>query len=276
MVVLWEVRGRVGGVKYFKDVRLYKVSSEGSNPSSGANSAPRFLAFLQLNLRTTTCRQGQKSSSASLRRRKKRRPRSQRRSSGSLQRRRQYVTVPGSLCTQLIHLQSLLEESNAQKKTANELFAKASFRDAIETYDKALSTCPNYLDYDVAVLKSNISACHLKLEDWKEAVKAATAALDGLDKLQGRKSKGKEGDEEGVKGVEEEADEEIISEGATKAEDTSDKGKREADIERIRCKALMRRAKARSELGGWSTLQAAEEGNSAGGSCKPRLMRSRL
>ncbi|KAE9371395.1 hypothetical protein N431DRAFT_377042 [Stipitochalara longipes BDJ] len=154
---------------------------------------------------------------------------------------------------------SLLEESNAQKATANGLFAKASFRDAIETYDKALSICPNYLDYEIAVLKSNIAACHLKLEDWKEAVKAATSAIDGLDKLQGRKTKVKEGDEEGVKAVEEEADEEIVSEGATKAEDTSDKGKREADIERIRCKALMRRARARSELGGWSSLQAAEE-----------------
>ncbi len=139
-------------------------------------------------------------------------------------------------------------------------------------YDKALSTCPNYLDYEVAVLKSNISACHLKLEDWKEAVKAATAALDGLDKLQGRKAKGKEGDEDGVQGVEEEADEEIVSEGAGKAEDTSDKGKREADIERIRCKALMRRARARSELGGWSTLQAAEEGNAAGRSRKAGLI----
>ncbi|KAH8795449.1 tetratricopeptide repeat protein-like protein 1 [Hyaloscypha finlandica] len=162
------------------------------------------------------------------------------------------------LYTELTSLQSLLQESNAQKATANELFAKASFQDAIETYDKALSTCPNYLDYEIAVLKSNIAACHLKLEDWKEAVKAATAALDGLDKLQGRTSKAKEVDEEGVKAVEE-VDEEIISDGATKAEDTSDKGKREADIERIRCKALMRRARARSELGGWSSLQAAEE-----------------
>jgi tetratricopeptide (TPR) repeat protein len=157
-------------------------------------------------------------------------------------------------------LQALLEESNAQKATANELFAKASFKDAIETYDKALSTCPNYLDYEIAVLKSNIAACHLKLEDWKEAVKAATAALDGLDKLQGKTTKGKEEDSEDVKSAEE-ADEEIISEGAAKAEDTSDRGKREADIERIRAKALMRRARARSELGGWSTLQAAEEGN---------------
>lgn len=154
--------------------------------------------------------------------------------------------------------QELLEESNEQKAAANTLFAKSSFQDAIETYDKALSTCPNYLDYEIAVLKSNIAACHLKLEDWKEAVKAATAALDGLDKLQG-KTNAKEGDEE-VKAVEEEVDEEIVSEGAGKAEDTSDKGRREADIERIRAKALMRRARARSELGGWSSLQAAEEG----------------
>jgi len=160
-------------------------------------------------------------------------------------------------------LQSLLEESNAQKATANGLFAKASFQDAIETYNKALSTSPNYLDYEIAVLKSNIAACHLKLEDWKEAVKAATAALDSLDKLQGRTAKAKEVDDEGAKAVDEEADEEIVSEGAAKAEDTSDKGKREADIERIRCKALMRRARARSELGGWSSLQAAEEGNAA-------------
>jgi tetratricopeptide (TPR) repeat protein len=135
------------------------------------------------------------------------------------------------------------------------LFTKSCFKDAIETYDKALSTCPNYLDYEIAVLKSNIAACYLKLEDWKEAVKAATAALDGLDKLQGKRAEGE------VKvDKDEEADEEIVSEGAAQAEDTSDKGKREADIERIRAKALMRRARARSEQGGWASLQGAEEG----------------
>lgn len=157
--------------------------------------------------------------------------------------------------------QALLEESNAQKTIANELFGKASFKDAIETYDKALSTCPNYLDYEIAVLRSNIAACHLKLEDWKEAVKAATAALDGLDKLQGKGQEDKKVEAEDVKKAEdEEADEEIVSEGATKAEDTSDKGKRDADIERIRGKALMRRGRARSEQGGWSNLEGALEG----------------
>lgn len=105
------------------------------------------------------------------------------------------------------------------------------------------------------MLKSNIAACHLKLEDWKEAIKAATAALDNLDKLQGMsvvEKKGGEGDEE--------VEEEIISQGAEKAEDTSSQGQREADIERIRTKALLRRARARSETGGWSSLQGAEEG----------------
>lgn len=93
-------------------------------------------------------------------------------------------------------------------------------------------------------------------------MEVASKALEGLDKLQGK------GKEAGVvvdggknQEEEEEADEEIISEGATKAEDVSVKGKREADIERIRAKALMRRAKGRSEMGGWSSLQGAEEGN---------------
>lgn len=119
------------------------------------------------------------------------------------------------------------------------------------------------------MLKSNIAACHLKLEDWKEAVKSSTAALDCLDRLQGRNEDGTKQDEgkEAIKAEEEEADEEIVSEGATKTapmvlEPTPEKAKREADIERIRAKALMRRAKARSEQGGWSVLQGAEEGMS--------------
>jgi hypothetical protein len=139
----------------------------------------------------------------------------------------------------------------------------------LDTYDAAVAICPNYLDYEVAVLKSNIAACYLKMEDWKDAVNAATAALDGLDRLQGKidPEKGGQGKIEGQGEVkedgEEEEIEEIISEGATKAEDTSEKGKREADIERIRAKALMRRARARSEIGGWSTLQGAEDGMSS-------------
>jgi tetratricopeptide (TPR) repeat protein len=139
------------------------------------------------------------------------------------------------------------------------LFAKSSFENAIETYNKALSTCPNYLDYEIAVLRSNISACYLKVEDWKEAVKAATAALDGLDRLQRRTGEGGDKIKDDSQ-AQEEADEEFISAGAARAADVSDKGQRDSDIERIRAKALMRRARARSEQGGWSALQGAEEG----------------
>ena len=38
---------------------------------------------------------------------------------------------------------------------------------------------------------------------------------------------------------------------------------RREDIRRIRAKALMRRAKAKSEEGGWGNLQGAEEGQYA-------------
>lgn len=164
------------------------------------------------------------------------------------------------------------------KAEANGLFAQAHWKEAITTYDRALATCPNYLDYEIAVLKSNVAACYVKLEDWKEAVQAASAALDGLDRLQGRSDEGKKrggGKEEGEEKHEgktedgdrdgdgdADAEEEIVNAGATRAEDTSATGKREADVERIRGKALMRRARARSELGTWSSLQGAEEGES--------------
>lgn len=104
-------------------------------------------------------------------------------------------------------------------------------------------------------------------------MKAAGECLDLLDMAEGKKKKTKinEGsesrnediDEDGKQEEEEEADEEIITSGATKAEDTSSKGKKKSDIERIRAKALMRRGKARMEIGSWSTLQGAEEGTTA-------------
>lgn len=152
--------------------------------------------------------------------------------------------------------QALLLESHSQKAAANQLFASSSYNDAIETYNQALNSCPNYLDYEIAVLKSNIAACHLNLQDWKAAVKSATEALGSLDKL-------KEDDDNDIKEPEEEADEEIVSEGAAKAEKVvvpPQKSKRNNDIDRIRAKALMRRARARAEAGGWSSLQGAEEG----------------
>lgn len=70
------------------------------------------------------------------------------------------------------------------------------------------------------------------------------------------------------KGSDDDVEEEIISSGAGRAapmpppEPTPEQAAREsrkADILRIRTKALLRRARARSEAGGWSNLAGAEE-----------------
>ncbi|GES66801.1 tetratricopeptide repeat protein 1 [Aspergillus terreus] len=158
----------------------------------------------------------------------------------------------------------LVEESHSIKAEANKLYTAASYDQAISCYDRALASCPNYLDYEVAVLRSNMAACYLKLEDWKAAVDAATASLDRLDKMlppaasEPNESTTKKPDAETTDGVveitgdDEAAEQEELT--RLKRED-----ERKADILRIRAKALMRRARAKSLLGGWGNLQGAEE-----------------
>ena len=156
-----------------------------------------------------------------------------------------------------------MDESNSQKSQANRLFTSSRYSEAIGEYDKALSSCPNYFDYEIAVLKSNISACHLKLEDWKAAVDSATASLECLERLQPTKAtKGKEtgAEETGnnvveIEGEGEEAEKELA--------DLKLSDERKEDIRRIRAKALMRRAKGKMEQGGWGNLAGAEEGELA-------------
>jgi tetratricopeptide (TPR) repeat protein len=169
--------------------------------------------------------------------------------------------------------QELLTESNAHKADANALFGSSKYEDALTKYDEAVSVCPNYLDYELALLKSNIAACHLKLEQWKEAIQSATEAISGLEKLEAAETEKAEAEKEaqaargGDAVGEDDVDEEIVSAGAAKAapalkEETPSemaRRKRQDDIQRIRTKALLRRARARSELGGWSTLAGAEE-----------------
>ncbi|KAI1497873.1 hypothetical protein F5X99DRAFT_395467 [Biscogniauxia marginata] len=166
---------------------------------------------------------------------------------------------------------SLLGESNDRKSEANALFTSTKYENAINKYEEAASICPYYLDYELAVLKSNIAACHLKLEQYKEAIKSATESLDGLSRVEkaefGKEKDRKEEKEKKETREDEEAEEEIVSSGAQKSapsmkEETPAKiarRKRHDDILRIRAKALMRRARARSELGGWSDLSGAEE-----------------
>ncbi|KAL9000130.1 MAG: hypothetical protein Q9169_001205 [Polycauliona sp. 2 TL-2023] len=158
---------------------------------------------------------------------------------------------------------ALLSESNAKKSAANDLFRTADYSQAISVYDRALASVPNYLEYEIAVLKSNIAACHLKLSDWKAAIDEATKSLEALDRLETPPAS-KNDDDDGGPGedknnnevVELAEDEENEAEALEKIKNED---RRKEDIRRIRAKALMRRARARSEKGGWGELQGALE-----------------
>ncbi|KAI0538045.1 hypothetical protein GGR58DRAFT_501512 [Xylaria digitata] len=165
--------------------------------------------------------------------------------------------------------ESLLHESNEKKSEANALFSSAKYESAINKYEEATAICPHYLDYELAVLMSNVAACYLNLQQYKEAIQSATESLDGLNRAE---RAALESDEKSGAGPEEyaqedELEEEIISAGARKSApavveeaDTQQAArKRRDDILRIKAKALMRRARARSALGGWSNLSGAEE-----------------
>ena len=120
-----------------------------------------------------------------------------------------------------------------------------------------------------AVLQSNMAAARLRLEAWDEASKSATAALDLLQELEGsdpslapegqQRDKGSEKD--GEKGPDEDVEEEIVSSGAEKAEKMRQEelSPLKADILRIRTKSLLRRSRARAELGGWHNLSSSLE-----------------
>lgn len=156
----------------------------------------------------------------------------------------------------------LLAESNSLKGAANQFFGKGSFDNAIQTYDKALSSCPNYLDYEIAVLRSNVAACHLKLQEWKEAVESAGKGVECLERLEPlpsprkEKAKGDEGSEgEAEDGAIEEVDENVEE----RIENLRQSGRTLDEVRKLQIKLLMRRAKARTEQGGWANLQSADE-----------------
>ncbi|KAF1821610.1 uncharacterized protein K489DRAFT_306162, partial [Dissoconium aciculare CBS 342.82] len=147
---------------------------------------------------------------------------------------------------------ALLAESNTHKTTGNNLFGKGSYENAVQNYDRALSSCPNYLDYELAVLRSNVAACHLKLSEWKEAVASAEKGIDCLERLEPLPRTKKP---RAQKGTVEEVDDDL----AARIENLQKSGHTIDEVRRLQIKLLMRRAKARTELGGWAALQGAEE-----------------
>lgn len=179
-----------------------------------------------------------------------------------------------------------MAESLAQKAQANKLFALADYSQAVSEYDKALASCPNYLDFEIAVLRSNIAACHLKLRDWQAAIDAATAALDSLDRLlppppapnpgeeeedhtrnqkKGKTPAGRhEDDQDGQHAAVVEIDADDAAAEEAELDALARRDQRRQEIGKIRAKALLRRAKAKEARGGadggsWADLQGAAD-----------------
>lgn len=193
---------------------------------------------------------------------------------------------------------TMIESSHKLKAEANTQFAKQDYTQAISTYDRALAELPNYLDYEMAVLQSNIAACHLKLEQWKLAVQSCEKGLDGLErelpiqpKKKNNKSKSKnknkspqsgqkaglnsdtESDVETSVPIPSQSQDQIVEldSSADEAEVLANlnlSDQRRADIHRIRTKLLLRRARARSCLPNASKTTDPEEVNDKS---KPRL-----
>ncbi|CAG8903367.1 unnamed protein product [Penicillium egyptiacum] len=161
----------------------------------------------------------------------------------------------------------LLNESHEIKSEANQLFLAKSYDQAISCYDRALASCPSYLDYDVAIIHSNIAACHLKLEDWKATVDSATVSIERLSKIipltpqdKGDESKGKqipESKEHTDAVVELSGDDEEAE--LKELQRLQEQDEQRSKVIRLRAKVLMRRAKAKTQIGGWASLQGAAE-----------------
>lgn len=157
----------------------------------------------------------------------------------------------------------LLADSNAHKSTANTLFSTGSHENALQTYDLALSLCPNYLDYEIAVLRANVAACNLKLSAWAAAVDAATQGLECLERLEKlpvvRAASGRKDGDAAQQQGETEVVEEVDPEMEARIENLRQSGHTLSEVRRLQTKLLLRRAKARTSLGGWSALQGADE-----------------
>ncbi|KAK1069065.1 hypothetical protein LTR12_014085 [Friedmanniomyces endolithicus] len=164
---------------------------------------------------------------------------------------------------------ALLSESNTLKTSANTLFATASYQNAIQTYDKALASCPNYLDYELAVLRSNVAACHLKLEEWQDCVDSATKGLEGLERLEPLPKPAKKPKNSAAANGQqtiptlEDNDQPIIEEVTDNLEariaHLQTTGHTLPQVRNLQIKLLTRRAKAQVQLATWASLQAADE-----------------
>ncbi|KAJ8653694.1 hypothetical protein O0I10_010616 [Lichtheimia ornata] len=71
----------------------------------------------------------------------------------------------------------LLKEATDYKQKGNLHFAKGDYEQAIRHYEDALVLCPVSATKERAIYFGNITACHLKLTNYKDARDMATEAL---------------------------------------------------------------------------------------------------
>ncbi|OQO09335.1 hypothetical protein B0A48_04733 [Cryoendolithus antarcticus] len=157
---------------------------------------------------------------------------------------------------------ALLAQSNDLKVKANALFATGSYENALQQYDQALALCPNYLDYPLAILRSNISACNLKLKDWDAAVKAASKGLDCLENLEPLPKpvpKPKSGDDKTHIQPETNEVEEVTPALEARLAALELSGQTLDAVKKLQTKLLLRRSTASTQVATWSSLQSASE-----------------
>lgn len=206
------------------------------------------------------------------------------------------------------NLDTHVADSNVKKHNGNLEFGSGKYSDAIQSYEDALSDLTTTkAEFEKGVLKANIVACWVKLEEWEKAAEVAGEAMEALERAdpkcagkdreevgEGRRKRKRDGGEKGQvgeeggsrrdgenkAGEENHGDGEQMEDGEPKDDDeeerdireSSDEGEvlsrrailtyhghNEEDIERMRVKVLLRRATARSRLGGWAALQGADE-----------------
>uniref|UniRef100_A0ABM0LYH0 Protein unc-45 homolog B-like n=1 Tax=Saccoglossus kowalevskii TaxID=10224 RepID=A0ABM0LYH0_SACKO len=71
-----------------------------------------------------------------------------------------------------------MEQSLQYKQEGNQCFSQGKYKEAIIAYTNAIDSCPEDNKNDRAVFFKNRAACHLKLENYKVAVKDADQALE--------------------------------------------------------------------------------------------------
>jgi tetratricopeptide (TPR) repeat protein len=119
-----------------------------------------------------------------------------------------------------------LTNSTNLKNSGNSLFAISNYDGALSAYEQAVAALPTYLDFEMAVLRSNMAACCVKLEEWKKAVEECDKGLEGLDAVEEERKKN---EDERVVEIEDDSEDGNAEEGTVERSLAT-----EEDVKRIR------------------------------------------